>query len=171
MRGASSSRKRNRPASCRAKDSAVPQYDAKQLRRAKDLLGIADGEPKPEAPRPSPMTFKEVSAQSGVPPAVVSVLAADNNIVPPPGTRGPRAGTPGAGRPPGPGKKLGERSPYRARAEELRLAKFSYRAIADQITREVREAATTPEGKKFKISQAAIYGLLNPDSSDDKKKS
>lgn len=135
------------------------RYTAAQVERAEELLG-ANKAPKPTH---SELTFKVIAERSGVPASVVTAIAVRHGIRPPVGMRGPRVGAPGAGRPRGPGKKLGERSPYRQRAKELRALGMSYRDIAAQITAEVRAAAQSTAERRFKISSAAIYNLINSD--------
>lgn len=101
------------------------------------------------------MTFKAISDETGVPQHVVGAFADDAGIAPP-----------HIGRPPGPGKKLGERSPHRARARALREKGFSLRVIASMITDEVRAKAKTAKDKKFKISGEAVRQLLETDDTD-----
>lgn len=138
------------------------RYTTEQIAAVKELLGLTkDGAPQNPPPKRSELTFKDIADRTGVSRATVGAFAGVHGIKPPAGMRGPRPGAPGAGRPKGPGKKLGQRSPHRRRARELKGMGLSLREIAEQITIEVREAATSDQDREFTISRAAIAKLTD----------
>jgi hypothetical protein len=130
---------------------------------ALELLG-ANKLPRatPQKPKHSEITFADVATAAGVSQATIGKWAAAAHILPP-----LRSDIEGLGRPkletPGTGKKIGPRSPHRARAQELKKQGLSLRVIAERITAEVRAKATTLEEKEFKISGEAIRQLLVTD--------
>lgn len=140
-----------------AQGSAVPpferHYTKEQLETVRKLLGVYDV-PKPTH---SKMTFKAIADEAGVKPSVVTGYGLKYDIEPP-----------RFGRPPGPGKKLGQRSPYRRRAQELKALGMSLRKIAAKITDEVRSKAKTADEKEFKISAEAVRQLLDTDGNTGK---
>lgn len=101
-----------------ARGSVVPpfqrSYTEEQERRVKELLGVFEKpfpKPEPAPPKPSKLTYKAISAETGVRQSAVSWIASLNNICPP-----TRAGIPRTGRPKGEGKKF---SPHREPAYRL----------------------------------------------------
>lgn len=105
-------------------------------------------------PERSDRPFAQIAAEAGVGAATVTQHANMHGIKPPRDQ----------GRPPGPGQ---QRSPYRARAKELKAEGKSLQEIADQIMKEVRAKAKTPKERAFKISRSAIGQLLDEKPKDN----